>query len=102
MVSDSQAIDMFTFYFSRFYGSAGKLTCNNKSIPFSSFEDDILVGWLKSSLSCGSDEISNRLLKLVNRLIAKPLYYIINLSYQTGVFPCRLEADATVETGSPK
>ena len=42
---------------------------------------------MKPKTSCGISEISPKLVKSNNLLIAIPLSHIPNLSFQTGVFP---------------
>ena len=46
-----------------------------------------IINKLKNKNSSGKDEISNKLLKSINREISKPLSVIINQSISTGIFP---------------
>ena len=50
-----------------------------------------VINKLKPSRSCISDCISSSLLKACNIHIAHPLLFIINLSFDTGIFPDRLK-----------
>lgn len=45
----------------------------------------------KNSRSCGSDGISNLVLKSVASSVSKPLSHIINLSMKSGKFPSKLK-----------
>jgi len=46
-----------------------------------------IIDKLKPKSSCGSDRLSNKLLKHIKNEIAKPLALIINQSLHTGIFP---------------
>ena len=46
---------------------------------------------IKSKNSCGPDNISSRLLKEILPIIADPLCYLFNLSFQTGFIPPRFK-----------
>lgn len=62
----------------------------NPSFFLSPVNESIILTYiakLKSTNSCGFDEISNTLLKSSRREIAKPLTFIINLCFEKGIFP---------------
>ena len=49
------------------------------------------IGKLKNKHSAGDDCISNNLLKKMTSNILEPLTYLINLSFEKGVFPNRFK-----------
>ena len=46
-----------------------------------------IIDSLKNKASYGTDEIANKLLKLIKNKLCKPLTLIINQSLTTGIFP---------------
>jgi hypothetical protein len=50
-----------------------------------------LIGSLVDSKCPGPDNIGPRLIKEIQEIIVEPLLYIVNLSFNTGVFPDRLK-----------
>lgn len=65
-----------------------------KNIPYSMFltpadESEIIsiAKTFKNSYSTGPDNLSTFILKPVIHLLAKPLAYLVNLSFETGLFP---------------
>jgi hypothetical protein len=46
---------------------------------------------MKPKLSCGTDDISPKLLKQTGQSIVLPLTHIINLSFESGIFPNKLK-----------
>ena len=108
-IRDTQTIaDNFNSYFANI-GSClsssinydGQKTINNflKNNILSRFTfnsvtvDDVLkiIRKLATKSSCGHDEISTKLLKLIVPSVAVPLTLIINQSLNTGIFPDRLK-----------
>jgi len=53
-------------------------------------EIENIIRPLKSSNSCGYDEVPSKLLKLCSYFISSPLNYVCNRTLFTGVFPDRL------------
>ena len=51
---------------------------------------NLLLG-LKNSKSCGYDNISTYFLKIASKVLASPLSYLFNLSFQFGIFPDSLK-----------
>src|SRR5215510_2199867 len=54
-------------------------------------EIENIIKSLKSSNSCGYDEVPMNLLKLCSSFISSPLNYICNRTLFTGIFPDRLK-----------
>jgi hypothetical protein len=66
----------------------------DKSFVFTSVtEKDVTeaINDLKPKSSCGSDNLSNKLVKLMKDIIVKPLTIIINQSLHNGIFPQKMK-----------
>lgn len=60
-------------------------------VPVSALDVALAINDLKSSNSSGFDEITSRLVKDVKDFILTPLAYLINMSFDSGVFPEKLK-----------
>jgi len=49
-----------------------------------------IIKSIKTTTSCGPDEISTNLLKINEEYIEAPLSYIVNLFFASGIFPSAL------------
>ena len=70
-----------------------KKTTNNSIYLNPVDENEILkyIDELSNSKSTGPDEQSNYSIKIAKKYIAKPLTHLINLSFETGIFPTNLK-----------
>ena len=50
-----------------------------------------LISSLNNTNSTGYDEVTTKIIKLSSKIIAPPLSYLINLSFEQGVFPFKLK-----------
>ena len=76
-------------HFKDFLGSP----CNSSIIFDPTTREEIfkIVDSFKNKTSCGKDEISNYLLKLIIPVIIDPIVYICNLSLSAGIFPADMK-----------
>ena len=51
---------------------------------------------MKTNKAIGPNSIPTKILKMSHHIIAKPLVYLINLSFSTGVFPDLLKIANTI------
>lgn len=70
--------------------------------PTSPFEITSIIDKLKPKTSKGIDEISPKLLKSNNVLIAEPLSFIANLSLQSGLFPTDMKIARVIPINKSK
>ena len=57
----------------------------------STYEIEKIMKSLRTKNTCGYDEITNHIIKLIAPFIISPLTYISNAVLSTGVFPDRLK-----------
>ena len=55
-----------------------------------------VINEMKTSKSTGSNSISTHILKINSKIICKPLTYLINLSFSSGIFPDLLKASNVI------
>ena len=70
------------------------LTPTNHTFSFQNITTEAIkqiISKLKNKSSSGTDQLSNKLLKLISDYIAEPLKIIINQTFKTGIFPKKLK-----------
>lgn len=70
--------------------------CNLSFFAITESTVNDIIDNLKPKSSCGTDNISNKLLKLCKSIIAKPLTIIINQMLSTGIFPDKLKISKVI------